>query len=163
MVTGSELPRLGWAAHGFTFDRSEWRPIQNTIGMPIKPHGGLWTAPLLDDGGTPWTRWCEDNDYDHSPGPVVPIRPDPDAAVFVIDTLNDLEEFGRRFPPDGPRPVYRFPMWMPLDWEKAATEVDAVWLTEEGQYRTRHSMPGLYGWDCETVLWLQPRFTEETP
>jgi len=155
MVSGADLPPLAWASHGFTFDSAAWRPITNCPGWTIKPLGGLWTSPMHVDGGTHWTQWCEREDYDKNAGPLVPIVPAADATVFRVHSLDDLRALCARYPIEVPA---RMRMWPTIDWEKAAAEIDAVWLTEEGQYATRYSEPGLYGWDCATVLWLQPRF-----
>lgn len=46
----------------------------------------------------------------------------------------------------------------PSKKEAIAKKYDAVHLTSEGQWRTRHSTPNLYGWDCESTLWLRWKF-----
>ena len=155
MVHGVDLPPLAWQGSE-AFDPARWMPISNRHGWGVKPTGGLWTAPMRDKG-TAWTEWCEMEHYGNPEAPLTSITPDPDAVVFRVDDLPGLVIFERRYPLGGERS--RIPMFPHVDWEKAATEIDAVWLTEAGQHRTRFTEPGLYGWDCETVLWLQPRFT----
>lgn len=44
-----------------------------------------------------------------------------------------------------------------LDFELLAKNYDAIWLTENGQSETHLYYPiNLYGWDCETVLIMNP-------
>jgi len=43
---------------------------------------------------------------------------------------------------------------MYLDFEQLSKTYDAVWLTYNGERKTRYSNPDLYGWDCESVLIL---------
>lgn len=40
------------------------------------------------------------------------------------------------------------------DFELLAKHFDVIHLTENGQYETRLNHPDLYGWDCESSLWL---------
>jgi hypothetical protein len=65
----------------------------------------------------------------------------------VIDCIEDTDDL----------------LWVPgtyreyIDFEVLAQSVDAVHLTVEGEAKTRYTEPrGLYGWDCETVLVLNP-------
>jgi len=38
----------------------------------------------------------------------------------------------------------------------AKSGIDALWLTVRGERATRYTTPGLYGWDCECVLIMNP-------
>lgn len=154
----ADLPLLGWQSHsGEVFNPALMLPIVDRLGWPVKPTGGLWTSPVHPDGGTHWTQWCIREDYGNQEAPMYPIVPNPGAAVYVIDSLADLLSL------EGKYPLSRKPrdtaMWPNVSWEKAAADWDSIWLTEAGEGRTRHSLPGLYGWDCETVFWLRPAFT----
>ena len=76
-----------------------------------------------------------------------------DARVLVIDTYEDLERVVERWP-DSDELRLRFPAW-----HQIASEFDAVHVSDEGQSRTRLTAPlNLYGWDCETTLWLRWAF-----
>jgi hypothetical protein len=151
LYTGADLPELGWQSAD-PFDPQRWAPI-GPGPIPVKPSGGLWTAPI-NARGTAWTEYCMS--YGAPDAPIYRVVPDPGAAVFIIHNVEDLQELERKFPDVEPPWV---PMWPRLDWVAAAQAIDAVWLTEYGQHATRFSEPGLYGWDCETVLWLRPSFT----
>lgn len=151
---GADLPPLGWQSED-PFDPARFAPIRQSH-LPVKPSGGLWTAPVVRSDATAWTMYWSDEDEDDAPtSPIYQVIPDPDAAVFAIDDVDDLLELERAFPaPETPH----FSAWASVDWEAASEKIDAVWLTERGQWRTRFSSPGLNGWDCETVLWLRPAF-----
>ena len=44
-----------------------------------------------------------------------------------------------------------------IDFEKMLSDgIDAIYLTEKGEQETRFESPGLYGWDCECVLVMNP-------
>lgn len=157
ILRGADLPPLAWQ-HRDPYDPTHWRPVAALYPAAwVKPHGGLWTSPLHEDGGTHWTQWCIGEDFGNPDAPLTRIIPDADAVVYVIDNHGDLLRFEARFPTPHQADAYRFSP--AVDWGKAATEIDAVFLTDAGQHRTRHTSPGMYGWDCATVLFMQPRFT----
>jgi hypothetical protein len=170
-----DLPELGWIGkHGQDKGEFELALIESIDKWKArlwhKPAGGLWTAPTIRDDagvltGTHWTRWCYENEYfpQGMPRVVTLIEPDPTARVYVIDTLADLLALEEAYPwrespvlEIWPAARCRRP-WPVIDWDALALDVAAVHLTEAGEWATRFSMPGLYGWDCETILWLQPR------
>ena len=40
-----------------------------------------------------------------------------------------------------------------IDFEKMSKKFDAIYLTEQGEYKTRFiDRYSLYGWDCESIL-----------
>lgn len=170
-VPASDLPRQAYS-HNKDHDPAltqpeKFRPVSNSKYMPKPEAGGLWTATITDVDytgeiiSTSWLDWCRSEEfgrgrYTHH----LEIRPTPRAQVLRIDSLADLralhEEYG--FLPDE-----RFPAFAAvLDWERMASDgVDAVWLTDRGQYRTRFpddGGPSFYGWDTESVLWLNPNY-----
>lgn len=155
IITGADLPELGWQ-HTEPFNPAAIDPATNN-GW-IKPAGGLWTSPLRD-GVTGWAQWCREEQWGTPDAPVTRILPNPGARVYVIDTLADLVQLEAAFPSADSSLPAEIKMWPQIDWQAVASEYDAIWLTEEGQWRTRHSTPSLYGWDCETVLWLNPCVT----
>lgn len=157
-LRGADLPPLGWQ-HATALDVAKIQPVTDS-GF-IKPHGGLWTATLTVDADevvvdTSWASWCRSEGFANPTAPVTVVIPDRDATVYVIDTVADLKALEEAFYHPSPLGVA---MWPQLSWERVATELDSIWLTDAGQWATRFSQPGLYGWDCETVLWLKPRFT----
>jgi len=109
--------------------------------------GGLWASPVDTKYG--WKEWCLAEQYGiqrldkhftfHYTG-----------KVLKIDTCADLERM----------------VWSKVfhsieypDFEKMVKlGIDAIWLTEQGQWDTRSASnsKNLYGWDCECALIMNP-------
>lgn len=125
-------------------------PVANT-GW-IKPDGGLWTSSLISDRTSEWTMFCEAESFrlHHTVRYVLVAAAD--ARIFTIDSLDDLLYLYSRFGMGISK------MWElgALDFEAMSKHYDILHLTSEGQVRTRFSTPSLYGWDCESSLWLNP-------
>lgn len=133
-----------------------------------KPRGGLWTSTLSGEQGSAWVQWCLSEGFDcDREDPTWPscwgLDPDPQARIVVIDSYGDLRglclKYGRThtFGEDADGGPFHdtYP-----DWTLLAEHYDAVHMTEEGQWATRLSEPlNLYGWDCESTLWLRWAFT----
>ena len=130
------------------FDLSKFKNVRNRNWN--KPYGGLWTSPLHSKYG--WIDWCKAENFHRFFNNRVTLLLS--GRILKINSLNDLKtkfdwfEFG--YTPD----------WKQLypDFEKMAKKYDAIFLTSEGQWRTRLTRPfSLYGWDCECVLILNKR------
>lgn len=123
----------------------------------VKPKGGLWTSPVQSEWG--WKDWCEAEEFRWTSLNVsFELKLSQDARLCVIDNAYDL----RCLPMVSVGYMDRcYP-----DFEKIAKEADAIWLTEAGQRETRFCRfedgvsnginTDLYGWDCESVLILNP-------
>lgn len=122
-----------------SYDSNKFNPICD-IPFRTKPAGGLWTSPVNSKWG--WRDWSESEDYgDLSSNFLIDFY----GSVFVIDSYEDM---------------------LLLPWIEQSThfvsfeglfEYDAIHLTEKGQEDTRLTHPkSLYGWDCETVLIMNP-------
>lgn len=118
-------------------------PIQNRNWH--KPRGGLWSSPVDSDHS--WKDWCDSESFgtlDDS------FEFEYDGETFVIDSSFDLLSMPRLAQVDG------YAMFSP-DFEKMLSDgIDAIHLTAKGEPLTRFSEPSLYGWDCETVLIMNP-------
>ena len=110
-----------------------------------KPKGGLWTSPINSEYG--WSDWCEGEGYgDLSAW----FELDFNGTVLEIDSFEDMNELP----------------WIESDGHYFVSfqaicacgfAYDAIHLTEKGQKETRMTHPkSLYGWDCETVLVMNP-------
>lgn len=121
-------------------------PVKNDNWVKPKKEGGVWTSPVDSNWG--WKDWNEDEQFaecDQRNSFTVCLKKD--AKIFVIDSLNDLK--------NAPL-TYGYSIKV-LDFERIAKKYDAIWLTEKGQKATHFSYPlNLCGWDCETVLILNP-------
>ena len=125
---------------GTEFDPVKFKPIKNRDF--IKPDGGLWASPINSPYG--WKEWCMEQEQGNLSSSFTFAF---DGKVLVIDSLED---------------AMRMP-WLTLfdciqypNFEQIAQHYDAIWLTTKGQVETRFSEPNMYGWDCETVLILNP-------
>lgn len=126
---------------GNKFDVAKFEPIRNQ--MFVKPKGGLWSSPVNSNYG--WREWClNENTGDLSHYFEFYFV----GNVFVINNCADaarmpwFHAYGSRKYPD-------FEGMISLGY-------DAIWLTERGQRETRFGEPSLYGWDCESVLVMNP-------
>lgn len=130
-----------------SYDPTLFNPIKNR-GF-VKPRGGLWTSPINSKRG--WKYWCERESFrDCNENNSFKLVLNLDARVFVINSLDDL----KNAPLIGEN----------IDFELLAKTHDAIWLTEIGLRETHLSYPiNLYGWDCETVLILNPHCFTQTP
>lgn len=138
-------------------------PTNGTGCSGAKPDGGLWTSTYHETEGSGWVQWCLGSDYS------VPrigweswlLTPDPTARILTIDSYQDLRRVLRSY---GRRPFDFLPSWpsqLKPDFEKIVLDYDAVHLTQEGLWATHLSHPyDLYGWDCESTVWLRWAFTE---
>ncbi len=126
------------------FNPLKFRPSVNRDF--VKPSNGLWTSPVNSEYG--WKKWCHDNDFrDCTEENSFKMRLKQDAKVLVINCESDLEimPFQRTL----------LPHMFFLDFEKISEEYDAIWLTVNGEHETRWSQPqNMYGWDCETVYFM---------
>jgi len=126
------------------YDPNKFAPISD-VPFRNKPKGGLWTSPVDSEYG--WRDWCEAESWgDLTKSFEVEFT----GAVYVIDSMQDMNELP----------------WIECDGHSFISfqalcamgfTYDAIHLTEKGQSDTRFTYPrSLYGWDCETVLVMNP-------
>jgi len=120
-----------------------------------KPTGGLWTSTFrLETNDSDWIEWCRSEMPDWETETKWALYPTP-ARILEIDTLEDCEKlyasYGVGWDPDA------FNLGT-INFEKMLLDYDAVHLTAKGQAETRLTRPSLYGWDCESTLWLRWMF-----
>ena len=126
---------------GDAYCREKFTPIKNRKHM--KPEGGLWASPVCSNYG--WREWCEAESWGDLKSR---FETEFTGRTLVIDSLLDLggviwqeDSYGIGYP----------------DYEAMlGMGVDSIFLTEKGQQETRFSHPGLYGYDCECVLVMNP-------
>lgn len=124
-------------------------PIKNKHPFVKPGRTGLWASPI--NSGYGWKDWCEDKEFrECSESNCFTFKLTDNARVYVIDTYKDLESV--------PYLIKDGDLYQTIDFEKMATEYDAIHLTINGQLETRLSFPlSLYGWDCESLLVLNPK------
>lgn len=120
-------------------------PVKNDNWVKPK-EGGLWTSPTDSKWG--WREWNDMEqfrDCDERNSFIVRLKEN--AKLFIIDSFEDLKN----------APLLDSHYKRVLDFEYLATKYDAIWLTAKGQTATHLTGDvDLYGWDCETVLILNP-------
>lgn len=124
-----------------------------------KPYGGMWTSTHLGpDELSGWAQWCRDERWGDNDADLWLLTPEPDASVYIVDSYDDLKFLHQCYGRTEDRGSYQSHY---IDWTLVAERYAAVSLTDEGQWRTRLTMPyDLYGWDCESTLWLRWAFVK---
>lgn len=123
------------------FALSKFSPIAN---YAHKPKGGLWASPV--DSKHSWKDWCIGEQFGLS-------RLDIsfefifDGNAFVIDGIKDCEKLMM---------AEVMPNYRVIDFERMSQSYDAIYMTARGEGDTRYSDYHLYGWDCESVLVMNP-------
>ncbi len=132
------------------------QPIAN---YAIKPRGGLWTSTYQPDTHT--SAWVDFYRTEYGAASVLPnpddlywsvLTPNPVARIYTIDHDDDLRTVIARYPLPlylGETPPQR------IDFARFSQDYDALHLTERGEHATRSSEPNLWGWDCESTLWMR--------
>lgn len=159
-------PQLFRAPGRIEVSKEMFEKIRTTSGT--KPDGGLWTSTFDPRIGSAWLRWCCFNyDAENKARPYWLLTPKT-CNVAVVHSLDDLKHLLERYgftPEWWPRALGRrknveefvdFDRY--LDFAKMVSEYDAIHMTREGQWATHLSRPNLYGWDCESTLWLKWSF-----
>lgn len=155
-VAYSEVKDMVMIHHGSRdFYKDRFKMITNGSPGWCKPHGGLWTSPINSEWG--WKDWCRSEKF--AIGRLCShftMRFWKNTRVYKIDNLDDLKALPFQDPPDWAKDLKFFSN--KPDFEEILKEgVQAIWLTKEGERRTRWGLEySLYGWDCETVLILDP-------
>ena len=125
------------------------RPIKN-IPDYTKPHGGIWASPVDAEFG--WKDWCKEEHFRE-------CREDnsfcftlaENAKVAVIDSIVALDGL--------PRQECDIKMWTVLDFEKMVQMgYDAIEFVLSSDYRLYMA---LYGWDCDSILVMNPEVIRE--
>lgn len=144
MKTSLELIHYG----SDSFNTHRFREIADV--QRIKPIGGLWASPVDAQHG--WKQWCEDADFGKE-ALKKHFLFNYTGNTLIIDKLEDLG----KLPWYTPMEFFHFILFQPL----LLQGYDAIYLTEKGEHETRLTFPrNLYGWDCESVLVMNPKCIE---
>lgn len=128
-----------------SFDKDLFTPIVNKRNS-AKPVGGLWASATDADYG--WKNWCEDSDFRKCEDENSFIFTLSDnARVLHIDNISDINNLPK---------IDSICSWICLDFEKLKEEYDAieVKISGNGIYF------GLYSWDCDSILIMNPDIIE---
>lgn len=136
---------------------SEYDEPTNTNDLMCKPDGGLWTSTLRSDGTTAWGEWCRAEDFAGGDYPLWRLWLRDGTRVYQIHSEQDLADLlGIYQRTDEVARAYPVSSFAKIDFESMRADGwDGIHLTDTGQRETRFTRPGLYGWDCESTLWLR--------
>ena len=136
--------------------QSKFESVCNQNNPVHKPSGGLWTSTLRDDNRSGWLDWKDRESHYTGEEEVWHIEPESNLDILIIEDQPHLEAILERYERDDLSGSLstQARAFAPLDFEAIGENYDAIRLTEQGQWNTRMTRPGLYGWDCESVLWL---------
>lgn len=136
------------------FDRSRFIPIKNVSYPWVKPHGGMWSSPVNSDNT--WEDWCLGNGFrieklDKQFRFILAEG----SKVLRIRSNKDLDELysrGYKRHELDQYPYLHDDSLYYLDFEKIlANGYDGIQVTI-----TNETYWSLYGWDCDTLLVLNP-------
>ncbi len=135
------------------FDRNIFMPIKNEPYLWAKPRGGMWSSPV--DSDNTWEDWCQGNGFrleklDKQFRFVLAEG----SKMLKIKSNKDLDELysqGYSRSEFDQYPYLHDDMYY-LDFEKIlANGYDAIQVTI-----TDETYWSLYGWDCDSLLVLNP-------
>lgn len=130
-----------------SFDKNLFDSIRNNKYF-TKPKGGLWASDVNARYG--WKDWCDSNEFrkcEKSNSFVFTLEMD--TKLLIIDSYDDLKELPRLEDIDN----FASPMWLLLDFEKIAKKYDAIEVNISSDEELYWK---LYGWDCDSILVMNP-------
>lgn len=144
-----------------SFDPTKNFPIHNLPDW-IKP-GGLWGSRINATYG--WKHWCEVEEYEHTDfNKSFKFRLKENVKLVTIKTVEDLRELPRQEDRrhEGDYILGRYL----IDFEKCLESgIDAIEICyygdeyADGEYYPLHY--NLYGWDCDSIVILNPNVVEQ--
>lgn len=141
---------IHWGSASFRY--SDCMKIKNQRGCLTKPRGGLWASPVDAEYG--WHDWCSDENfrsYDEDNCFKFTLRKD--ARVLMIDGKDVLTDLPKYKDPD-----FSHNVWVSLDFEELVRQgYDAVEVSISDDPRLYML---LYGWDCDSILVMNPDVVE---
>ena len=131
------------------FDLSKFHPVKNREYFS-KPEGGLWGSPINTEYG--WKQWCDNSGFKEcTEENSFKFKLKQTANLLTINSVNDLDGL--------PKIDVPFSAWVVLDFEKLLKDgIDAIELnmSSNDSYGTENLYFKLYGWDCSSILVMNP-------
>lgn len=132
------------------FDPQRFQKISN-IPEFIKPSGGLWASRVDAEYG--WKEWCNDNSFNSDVKEYFKFNLKPDAKILIIENATQLNLL-----PKNEENVIINKLYKTLDFEKLAKEYDAIEVLISADHKLYWD---LYGWDCDSILIMNPEKVDE--
>lgn len=133
--------------YGGAFDEDKFVPIKN-ISSFNKPHGGFWASPVDTQWG--WFDWCKSERFCEETliNPFVFELKD-GANVLEIKHSSDVPKLPIQNQDEVARIV------KPIDYEALLGQgIDAIEFSMAQDYDGLYF--AMYGWDCDSLLVLNP-------
>lgn len=129
------------------FDRSMFTEIKN-VDCSTKPKGGLWASDVNSKYG--WKEWCDVEEFRNCNKENSFIFTISDnAKILCIESVGDLQSL----PKVKDKFDLNFLSWYLLDFEKLAETYDAVEVSISSDFDLYYQ---LYGWDCDSIVVMNP-------
>lgn len=132
-----------------SFDKALFKPIKNHA-LLSKPDGGLWASPIDSEYG--WKDWCVSESFrDCNEDDSFIFILATGAKVMILDSVDKLVLV--------PHVEQEHSVtWQCLDFEKIVElGYDAILYLQSEDHRLYME---LYGWDCDSLLVLNPDIVE---
>lgn len=130
------------------FDKNKFNNIRN-LPETTKPFGGFWASRI--DAIKSWKNWCEDTEYEANLNDNFIFTLNDKSRVLTINNCEQLKKLPKR---EGITSIVQ----TNLDFEALAKEYDAVEVLISEDPKLYHQ---LYGWDCDSILIMNPDIVEE--
>lgn len=134
------------------FNLSSFIKIKN-IEYNTKPQGGLWASKI--DAKYGWKNWCKDNSFcnckKENSFSFVLLNT---ARVLYINYVKDLKSLPKAEDKLG----LNFLSWILLDFEELAKTYNAIEVNISNDFDLYYK---LYGWDCDSILVMNPNVIVE--
>lgn len=144
LITSRKVAKIKNGRISNCFDAELSKELPLWMRVPFdKPDNAFWTSTLKKDATsskstTAWIVWCRENSMRFLLGnSAAQFKVSETAKIFKIDALEKYENLVKNFPHEENDDY--------IDWERVATEFDAVHCTED------FCIPG---WDCESTAWF---------
>ena len=129
-------------------------PVRNCDPSFVKPHGGMWASRTNDEFG--WIDWCKREEFRlERLNTCFEFKLKEGSRVLYlkdIDQLDDLPKLPSLFGEYKKGDDYST---CNLDFEKLMEDYDAIELTDVYEFYW-----ALYGWDCNSILIMNPDIVE---
>lgn len=142
------------------FDSTKFGTIKNCTYPWVKPvhETGMWASPAKSKWG--WKDWCiAEGFHPENLKESFSFTLKSGAKVFHVRNLDDLVKLPERPGDSLPTALSRYC----IDFEALAKKYDAieVHLSEDPSGARGDLYYALYGWDCDSILILNPNVVEE--
>ena len=130
------------------FLTSRFNPIKNRLNF-AKPSGGLWASPINSPFG--WRDWCECESFRE--------YEDDDCFVFSLKDsakilkIKSKEDF-QNLPSINPMLLEHGAIGIPFNFEEISKEYDTIEIIFSENPSLHYYF---YGWDCDTLLVMNPK------